>query len=427
MIELFLYISLAFNFLMGFAIGPLYLFYLIYFFLLILSFAEYALFRPLKLKFYFIDFIPLLMVLIWLYGLMIGIIKNNNIYYAFRNFFGMNFYLFYYVLIIKKISIYSVIRVLIYAAMTVLIFSIIIFLLSQYSYFDTEGRFAKLITGRIYTGSSTGKGRIWFLSQTLVFILFAFSFSRLLLPKTAFLRLKSESKNFLIQGLTNIFFASFIFCTCCFIIFFMTDSAGNSLAGICILIIISSTLFIPKIIRGRLHFGTIFFLFIVVALSGILIKTTYADIIIKIISKKGNLERIVQIRYLLNDLTFWGNGLGAIIPGYSRNAELPYGFEIIYLNIFHKFGIAATLIILTYCYTFFNSIKMMLDSINYGKKIIGIICIGSLAYLFITIGNPMAFNNIAVLLHCIVLYIIRNECYVRRHPKQSIIMAASKA
>jgi hypothetical protein len=424
MLNLFIFISLAFNILLSVGIDPLNLFYIIYFFLLILSLMQYGLFSDLTIKINLIDLIPLTMIIIWYYGLILGIARNNNIYFAFRNFFGMNLYLFYYVLIIKKIPTYSIIRVLLYSSATILILSIILFFLVRFGNLDSENPVLKLILGRIYTGSSTGKGRLWFLGQTLVFILLALSFSRILSPKAVFKKIKFQNKINFIHIIKNLFLSVLIFSMCCFVIFFMTDSAGNALAGICILLAIAFCLFFPKILQGKLHFGSIIFISVIAILTSVLILTTYSDIIRKIFTSEGNIDRIIQIKYLTDDLTPMGHGLGAIIPGYSRNEELPYGFEIIYLNIFHKFGIFAIVIMLIYLYTIVTLLKRIMTSHEYEKKIMGFICLGALAYIFISIGNPIAFSSTSVLLHCIVLYIIRNDLGpIKRYLKDSALVS----
>jgi hypothetical protein len=151
MLDLFIYISLAFNILAAFGIDPLDMFYIIYFILLFLSMAEYVLYDDFTIQVNFIDFLPIIMVAIWYYGLFLGIANNNNKYFALRNFFGMNLYLFYYVLRIRKVSIQSIISVLLYASATILVLSLILFFMIRYMKMDAKNPILDLIVGRVYS------------------------------------------------------------------------------------------------------------------------------------------------------------------------------------------------------------------------------------------------------------------------------------
>jgi hypothetical protein len=120
----------------------------------------------------------------------------------------------------------------------------------------------------------------------------------------------------------------------------------------------------------------------------------------------ANILRYEQLFYLLNDLTIFGKGLGAVIPEYSRNLEKPYGFELSYLNLIHKFGVFSLVLIILYCVTLIKAFKNIVKGYNVKYAVIAI---GAMCYLLPSIGNPLLFAPQAVVLNCLALYIIRKD------------------
>src|SRR5690606_12706420 len=121
---------------------------------------------------------------------------------------------------------------------------------------------------------------------------------------------------------------------------------------------------------------------------------------------EANIDRYEQLYFLLNDLTFWGKGSGAVISGYSRNVDKPYGFELSYLNLVHKVGVMAIFVILAYASLIIRSFSQI--AANYNTKY-AIAALGAMTYLFIAIGNPLLFAPQSVLLHCCALYFLRDK------------------
>lgn len=110
----------------------------------------------------------------------------------------------------------------------------------------------------------------------------------------------------------------------------------------------------------------------------------------------GDMIRIEEIEYFLREITFFGKGLGARVEVWGTQ----YGSEMIYLNIFHKYGIVALVIIFGYMYSLYASV--MLVSHSKGDPM-DTVPLGCMAFLFPALGNPSLFAPISVLLHCVAL------------------------
>lgn len=106
---------------------------------------------------------------------------------------------------------------------------------------------------------------------------------------------------------------------------------------------------------------------------------------------------------MLDDLSFWGKGLGATISGIVRSQDAPYGFELTYINLIHKFGVFSLFLFGGWAYMFFRSICILWKS----KNIESVIVFSSLGYMFPSIGNPLLMHPTLVLLNCLTLYLIK--------------------
>ncbi|ENQ8700055.1 MULTISPECIES: hypothetical protein [Vibrio] len=82
------------------------------------------------------------------------------------------------------------------------------------------------------------------------------------------------------------------------------------------------------------------------------------------VNSSGNKLRSEQLNYLLNDVSYFGSGLGVYIDGFSRRTQ-GYGIELTYFNLLHKFGVFSMFyflyffipIILSFFRLFFYRIK----------------------------------------------------------------------
>lgn len=105
-------------------------------------------------------------------------------------------------------------------------------------------------------------------------------------------------------------------------------------------------------------------------------------------------------------MTFWGYGLGKEL-GYAGAGKYNYGTEMIYLNIFHKFGIFAVMILACYLSTCIKAIRYL--SNNEERNPEKVIPIALMAYLIPSLANPMLFSVLAVVSHLLAMTIISRE------------------
>ncbi|MES2558823.1 MAG: hypothetical protein V4590_03730 [Bacteroidota bacterium] len=255
------------------------------------------------------------------------------------------------------------------------------------------------------TGSSTGQKRVFYAGQLVIFVLYASSLTQLIQPKIdsmsaiSIVNGQTKTTNLLLLGLSVIS------------LFFFTASKGYLLGGMFLFVFIPILLFWrgggdsgkkSKYMSSMLLYAAIGVVTIL-----IFILTGYGNIAEVIFDKNdvANLDRYEQLGYLLNDLKFFGNGLGAEIMNFTRSDDKPYGFELVYFNIIHKFGVFALLIIFSYFYTIYKCAKMFFNPLI--DKRIAAAALGCMGYLFPSFGNPLLFSPQSVILHCVALYFIR--------------------
>ena len=115
--------------------------------------------------------------------------------------------------------------------------------------------------------------------------------------------------------------------------------------------------------------------------------------------------RVIQAQALINDFTFFGKGLGGIVPGYSRDL-LGYGFELSFHNIIHKFGIISIFMFASFLAPIFYSVQKIIYK---SSSLYSYLPLVFMLYLFPASGNPTIFAPVSVILHCVALYLIRGN------------------
>ena len=105
-----------------------------------------------------------------------------------------------------------------------------------------------------------------------------------------------------------------------------------------------------------------------------------------------------------NRLSFWGNGLGSKFNAYMTEVNDTYGIEISYLNLIDKFGFFSIFLFYIFIYSFalpiINLIKCR------GIPAYNVMSLGLLAYLWISVGNPVLFAPYNIVLHCIMFFLM---------------------
>lgn len=344
------------------------------------------------------DFLALGFILIWFYGVILGLYLNNKPEYIIANNAGMLLYIVYYILIQINISKEKILKLLLFSSATIAIITILIFI------FNLLGLPREIVglLGESTGGSSTGQRRVYFVSQVSLYPALAFFMA-------AYISSKSQKKQYFnivnINQKLKILLAFLIYTMC---VAFFTASKGFMLGYIFLLFILPISLFYKGISNGFINKKIFFFIGLILILFLSLLAFGYLNIITAIFDDKdaANLARYEQLYFLLNDLTFWGKGLGSVIPGYSRNLEKPYGFELSYLSLIHKFGAFGLLAIVLYIINLWKAMRNIIKGIDVKYAITSI---GCLAYLLPSIGNPLMFAPQAVILNCFAIYLLRKE------------------
>lgn len=364
---------------------------------LILLFTLFLIFCGItKIKYEIRDIIPFLFIIVWIYGVVVGFWKNNQINYIVANFAGMFCYSLYYVLILIDLPKRNVVKLLQLASIST---SIICLFYFSCDFIGVDSDIFETVIGGVNRGSSTGQTRIYFTGLTVAYSLWTVSFFYIFLPKRECMLHHIEvSKKFLYS----------VFFVLTFALYFATASKGFMLGGICFVFVLLYLLYGNKLRDGKVSITFFKMLVVLCLLVIIIIVSGYLNIITTLFDSEdaSNEVRYLQLIYILNDMDLWGNGLGAIIPNYSRDENAEYGFELSYFNIAHKFGILSIILFISWCYIFYIASRNIYRRENIHNSLYAL---GSMGYLFPSIGNPLVMHPTCVVLNCLSLYLLRKR------------------
>ncbi len=329
------------------------------------------------------DLIPISMLLIWVYGVIVGVANKNQVSFIFQNFFGLTLYSMYFFL--KRYSVCTIGKIIVSSAILLITQSIVFIILPFWGIYVSNTSFGMKYLDTITQGSSTGQLRALFNNQLVLFVLVAVYLYSIFNNK-----LKTNK----VLGIL-----------CVITLVFITASKGFILGFVIIFILVYGlhSYYGRKISYRYIPKAQLVAIVLVLLFSAVMISTNYISVLTAIIDTKdvANIDRLIQLKYLVNDITLWGNGLGAVIPGIVRNVEKPYGFELVYLNIVHKFGVISFILFMNYIITIIGAIR----SFKFNKYY-SITAIGCMGFLFPSIGNPFIFAPAAVMLHIIAIILI---------------------
>lgn len=358
----------------------------------VVLFVVYVFSRMKLIKLQKVDFIALSFILVWIYGIIIGLIRGNERQYVFANFAGLVCYFMYFIFVNYRIDENRLIKFVLLAGLLLSLLSSIGMLS-----FQTGIRVPTFLSGNI-TFSSTGQVRIYTATLPVAFSLLGISFYQILYSNKDFRFLNLHKKRYALL----LFIISF------FSIFIVTASKGFTLGGVFIIFIIFLFSYGSQITRKKLDIS--FFLFLILITSGTIIffQLGYFNIITDMFSSEdiANIARYTQLDFIIDDITFWGNGLGSIVPGFISNRESPYGYELVYFNIIHKFGVFSIILFFNWIYMF---VYLFRKCWNKNNIVNNVIMLSSLGYLFTSMGNPIVFHPSLVMLNAITLYHIKIE------------------
>lgn len=324
-----------------------------------------------------IDFIPLIFFFIWLYGFFMGILFENKTEYVIRNFAGMTLFLTYYILVNVKLSSTRILQFLFYISLINVIYGLIVgcFSIMSITMIDENSRF------------------IFLANMTTYYIILAWGLFYLLGPVNLI-----NKFNHIIY-LSKFYRLLLVFMST--VVIFMSASKGFILAYILMIILSYILIFKKRIYRAIFSLPGFI---LIISFMVLAYKLGYINLILSIFDKNevSNNTRYMQLEVMFNDLTFIGNGLGALVNGYD--SVNTYGFEIVYINIIHKFGFMVIGVYLSYLYILYKIFRLSnkLDTV-----FVSMILFSNMMYLIPSLGNPMLFAPINVLLTVVTLVILK--------------------
>jgi hypothetical protein len=318
-------------------------------------------------------------LLSWFYGITIGIFNGVKPESVLRNFFGLSLYIIFPIYLVIRPAPVSVAKVIVAAGVLQL-------LLALYSFkpdLISDINFSELLSVSDIRSSYSA-------SYIVIFPLFAGSFGLLLFNIG---KLSAIGK-----------FISFIL----FVFSFISLTVITASKGFILAVFFTMIICAVAWIKEKKMFGALFAMLLVGILLFFLLFTFRKDFFYLMVqsfslSEGGNSIREEQAFALINEISFWGAGLGSSLSsGYKRD-DSGYGFELTYLNLLHKLGIFSIPLFLLYIYTCIQSFRWLMRDY---RNILPYICLGGCCYMIVGIGNPLLLSSLCVTLHCSILYLI---------------------
>lgn len=349
--------------------------------LYILCFFPYALFwRSLQVIKYPV-FVSIIMIFVWFYGFAVGLINGNNTSYVIRNFAGMSTYILVFPLLNSNISTDKYLCIIKKASKYALFISVFTYIMLTYFHLDL---LYKIPIVNAFVGRGGIGGFVQYFCRELIHVTFAYNFFLFITKKRGVLT-------------PTIILLFTVYATVV-----VNDSGGDILAMGIIAIII--------LLTQSKHLNSRAVLLGVIAIVGVVVLYLCSGegLLSKLFSSAdgGNIRRWEEINYFKNNMTFWGHGLGKEL-GHAGANGFNYGTEMIYLNIFHKFGIFALLILVCYFSTCIKAINYLTN--NNDKNPDKVIPLALMAYLIPSLANPMLFGVLTVVSHLLAMIIIAKE------------------
>lgn len=326
-------------------------------------------------------FVSIIMIFVWIYGFIWGLINENNTSYVIRNFAGMSTYILVFPLLNSKISTDRYLCIIKKASKYALFISIFTYVMLTYFHFDL---LHKIPIVNAFVGRGGIGGFVQYFCRELIHVTFAYNFFLFISKKRGVLK-------------PTIMLLFTLYAT-----LVVNDSRGDILAMGIIAIII--------LLTQSKHLNSRAVILGIIAIAGVVVLYLYSGegLLSKLFSSAdgGNIRRWEEINYFKNNMTFFGYGLGKEL-GDAGADGFNYGTEMIYLNIFHKFGVFALLILACYFGTCIKAINYLAN--NNDKNPDRVIPLALMAYLIPSLANPMLFGVLTVVLHLLAMIIIAKE------------------
>ena len=344
-------------------------------------------------NFDFLDAVPICFVIIWMYGVFVGLVMKNDTGYIFRNFSGMLMYAFFYAMLTSRLQASHLVRLILLAGNITLGISLLLYVIVNGVGVDFRGTvFEVVLFNKLVTGGDEGAGtRLLYVSQLLIFPLFCFHSFQLF---NNFGKISNYQK----------WHASAVIILIVFVIFVVIRSKafylGFFVYSAWVLICVFSKK--HRFMWGALSCLSAIFLILLSPSVLAVFSDAYASIFAG--DGRGNLVRSSAMTYIFEDIQIGGNGLGAEIGGYLRSEETPYTTEVVYLNLVHKLGIVAVPLGALYWLSL-HRLNKISKKFSQSAEIFSLY--GLLSFLIYSVGNPLLLSSLAVCMHLSVNYCIR--------------------
>ncbi len=345
-----------------------------------------------KLKGLF-DYFPLLMILVWAYGVGLGFLKGNNPFFVVSNFAGMSLYFIYYTFHCFKLNVFILYKIVFTACLVNIVYAFIELFISGYA--------------SPFYGLELNSFRVYYSTGLLV----TAPIISLIIARYIF-----GIDKFILSSYINHKFLGFIvlvFAISALVV--LSVSKGFFLSLVALLLIFLSIVVSKIFLYGKLRESECLYIFIVVGIVSIIVLSfpeivnvvvyTFSDL------EPSNLTRSMQKSYIVSELSFFGKGLGGVLEGgYIRNELLPYAYELTYLNLVHKVGVFSLVPFIIYICT---CALAWIDILILRNIFYPALALGAMMFLIPSYGNPMLFSPISVVLHCLALYWLRRDSILK--------------
>ncbi|MCC7572290.1 MAG: hypothetical protein KO464_02760 [Candidatus Methanofastidiosum sp.] len=341
-------------------------------------------------KEWIIKYYPAVLLCTWWFGIIVGLLRGNQIENIVQNFAGTLCYLLYYVFLYKKIDKDAIISSIIKASVLATLFTACAYLLTIAN--NAFWPFSN-VTYNVHTKSVITS------VEPLAFILLTTSIWGIFVLNNSIWKKLTLSILFLL--------ASWVLLA--------TNNMGGYKLGYVIVLGISiyyALFFNAGYSKTAKLLGTLCFIAAIATI--IILDFTSSQSIANIFSLNdaGNEKRYYQINIVFDRFKILGNGIGAVYE-YSILGKTysGYGIEVSYLNIIDKYGILSAGILYVFAKTLIIPMRYLGKTNENGLR--NMLAIGSCGYFFVAIGNPILFSAYNVILHCIVLYLLTGIRYKR--------------
>ena len=386
-----------------------------------------------SLQFQLYDLIPLILLLVWLYGFARGVYAGNS--NTLRNFAGMGVYLVYYVLVLEKINKFDLLRCVLVAAGVIAsymyacliwdkLFSHIVYGHISFEYWDVRAYYSEAIMiiavpivlgmHRIFSirpAAASAKHNLVNPKTFLLLYIYAFAFMQISFSKAAVVFYALALLGFILYYAVDIVQKLRRFHLKYSLLFILTFGVGAFPA------MVTLAAYVPNLVTAGTQVSNWHLLGGKKAPSGNpdrkqVVEREQEDSRIRaqfLEQSQAEERRGMQAAELKGDLTVWGRGLGSTLSnGYKRDSG-GYGFESNYLNLIHKFGVLALCIFVAYIFILY---KIWRGLSQYRTRHFALGALSILVGLLMGFGNPVLMSPVMVCMQCIVLYWLRLEKHV---------------